>query len=260
MMIECNAISKQFSRRGKLVLDDVSISVGDGEAVAIVGESGAGKSTLGRMLLRLEPPTAGSYLFEGDDVFAMRGSRVTAWRPQVQAVMQNPRASLNPRIPIWVSITEPIEAGRRESARSRKRIASGLLERVGLDPSLVTRYPQQLSGGQRQRVAIARGLSSNPKMLVLDEPLSALDVSARAQIIRLLAEIRDELQLTYVFITHDLTTVTELCNRLYVLQHGRVVEEMTTEKMLAGPDQDYTRRLLDSVLTLDSPSIRNETR
>ncbi len=256
MLIECTDISKQFSRRSPRVLDEVNIAVDHNEAVAIVGESGAGKSTLGRILLQLETATSGSYRFEGREVSSLRGSAYREWRPKVQAVMQNPRASLNPRQPIWVSITEPLEALRRMGAQQRKRAAGDLLERVGLPAGILQRYPGQLSGGQRQRVAIARGLSSDPKVLVLDEPLSALDVSARAQIIELLAQVHRDLQLSYVFITHDLTTVTELCSRLYVLQRGRLVEEMTTEQMLAGPEHEYTKKLLSSVLTLDSPSIR----
>lgn len=257
-MIQCTGVKHRFHREGDWVLNNIDFEVTAGESVAVVGESGAGKSTLGRILLGLNPPTEGEYRFDGRDVYQMEARERREWRPKVQAVMQNPRASLNPRLPIALSLTEPLDLAETLSRKQRQMRASALLEQVGLPAELVSRYPAQLSGGQRQRVAIARGISTSPEVLVLDEPLSALDVSARAQILQLLARLRHENDLTYVFITHDLTTVSELCSRLYVLQSGNLVEKLSTEAMLRGPEHFYTQRLLGSVLTLDSPSLRND--
>lgn len=252
-MIELSGISKLY-RNGShthAALFDVSIRVEAQEAVAIVGESGAGKTTLARILLKLIDPSSGSYRYEGRDVISMSAGATRAWRREVQAVFQNPASSLNPRLPIDVLITEPLESTGGLGRFGRRKRAVELLEMVGLPPAMASRYPHQLSGGQRQRVAIARALSSRPKVLILDEPLSALDVSVRAQVLDLLVDLRQKLGVTYVYVTHDLATVGVLCDRAYVLYAGRVFEQVRTADLLRRPDNPYTRLLLESV-----PSLR----
>jgi oligopeptide/dipeptide ABC transporter ATP-binding protein len=249
-VIELAGISK-FYRKGnrtQAALLNVDIRVEMGEAVAILGESGAGKTTLARILLKLTAPSAGSYRYEGRDVLGMSAKATRTWRRDVQAVFQNPVSSLNPRLRIDVLVAEPFEfTSGRFSRLDRRRRAGELLEMVGLPSEVASRYPHQLSGGQRQRVAIARALSSSPKVVILDEPLSALDVSVRAQILELLIELRRTMNITYVYITHDLATVGVLCSRAYVLYSGRVFEEGGTEALLQRPDNPYSRSLLDAV-------------
>lgn len=243
-MIELRGISKYVG--GRRLLDDVNMQVQAGEAVAVVGESGAGKTTLGRILLALLDPSRGQYLYEGEDVVGMRAERKRRWRADVQAVFQNPLASLNPRLRIDIQVVEPLAAVTTMTRRSRRKHAQELLERVGLRSTLVDRYPHQLSGGERQRVAIARSLSSSPKMLVLDEPASALDVSARGQILNLLRDIRTDLGTTYIYISHDLATVRLLCDRAYVLYSGLVFEELDVEALTSNPVNPYSRVLLQA--------------
>jgi oligopeptide/dipeptide ABC transporter ATP-binding protein len=247
-MIELTGITKRFGAR--TALDGVDVRIRAGESVAFVGESGSGKTTLGRILLRLIEPTAGRYLFEGQDVFALRGPALRAWRRQVQAVFQNPLLSLNPRLRIDRLVTEPLEVFEGLSRRDLPRRAGELLEIVGLPPDVGRRYPHQLSGGQRQRVAIARALSIRPRFLVLDEPVSALDVSIRGQILNLLQDIRRGFGITMAYITHELATMRQVCERACVLYRGTVMEELAADRLAAAPDNPYTRLLRRSVLTV----------
>lgn len=248
-MIKLEGIQKDFGR-GK-VLDQIDLEIGAGESVAIVGESGAGKTTLGRILLRLIRPSAGTYTFDGQDVFALSGRSLLDWRRQAQAVFQNPQTALNPRIVVERLITEPIEVSQRLSSQERASRATELLNMVGLPTRVLRRYPHQLSGGQRQRVAVARALSTRPRFIVLDEPVSALDVSLKAQILNLLKDLRDQLHIAYAYITHDLATVPYLCDRVYVLYQGLVFEHLQSADLASYGQNPYTRTLLQSVLTID---------
>lgn len=245
-MIELQNVNVSYGK--KAILKDINLSIAEGESVAIVGESGAGKSTLGKILLGTLKPTSGQYLYNGEDVGKLRGGARRAWRRKVQAVFQNPTASLNPRMELSKALTEPLEVAARMSRPQRRKTSAELLQNVGLDPALADRYPHQISGGQRQRVVIARTLGSRPETVVLDEPVSALDVSARAQILNLLVDLRSETNITSIYITHDLATVGYLCDRLVVLYKGRVVEQLSVQKLTEGPDHPYTQALMSAVV------------
>jgi ABC-type glutathione transport system ATPase component len=248
-MIQLRSISKAFHK--SYAVRNVDLDVESGEAVAVVGESGAGKSTLGRILLRLMDPTSGSYTFDGVDVLAKSASELRAWRRQVQAVFQNPVASLNPRLQICRLVTEPYEVADRLTARERLLMAEELLGVVGLRSDLARRYPHQLSGGQCQRVVIARAISTKPRFIVLDEPVSSLDVSLKAQILNLLKDIRERQGVAYIYITHDLGSVPFLADRVHFMNNGEVVEMASTLGMHQRVQHPYSRALLASVLTLE---------
>lgn len=245
-MIELRDVNVSYGK--KAILNDVNLRIAEGESVAIVGESGAGKSTLGKLLLGTLKPTSGQYLYRGEDVGKLRAGSRRAWRRKVQAVFQNPTASLNPRLELSKALTEPLEVAARMSRSQRRTAAADLLQTVGLDPVLADRYPHQISGGQRQRVVIARTLGARPETVVLDEPVSALDVSARAQILNLLVDLRSSTNITSIYITHDLATVGYLCDRLVVLYKGRIVEQLSVQKLTDGPDHPYTQALLSAVV------------
>jgi oligopeptide transport system ATP-binding protein len=236
-------------------VDGVSFAVEPGETVALVGESGSGKSTTALCLLRLEQPTSGHVLFEGQDLTTRRPRELRPLRRRLQIVFQDPTESLNPRRSVGATLREPIEAHRiAEGAEARRRVEE-LLELVHLQPDHARRYPHQLSGGQRQRVCIARALTTDPTLIVLDEPTSALDVSVQAQILNLLCELQREIDLTYLFITHDLGVVRHLADRVLVMYAGQIVEAARTEELFRRPLHPYTRALLDAV-PVDSPVER----
>ncbi len=237
-------------------LDGISLAVAPGERVGIVGESGSGKSTLARLLLGLDRPTSGSVRFEGREIGGLPERDLRAVRQGMQIVFQDPMGSLDPRMTVGSIIAEPLLGlgiGGDHHARVRR-----LLDEVGLPPSAAHRYPHQFSGGQRQRIAIARALAPHPRVLVADEPVSALDVSVRAQILNLLLDLVEELALTLVFVSHDLAVVRFLCERVAVLNAGRVVEEGPTEELWARPQEAYTQALLAAVPTLEGglPGVR----
>ena len=227
-------------------IDGVSFSVGAGEVLGIVGESGCGKSTLARVILGLLPPTAGEVLVDGQRVADMdRRARARL----IQPVFQDPFSSLNPRRRVRDVVSMPLDAqGDVPAAEARRRVDE-MLARVGLDPSMGERYPAELSGGQRQRVAIARALVLRPRIVVCDEPTSALDVSVQAQILNLLAELRDALGLTYLFISHNLAVVEHVATEVAVMYLGRIVEQRETSALFGAPAHPYTKALLASVLT-----------
>jgi oligopeptide/dipeptide ABC transporter ATP-binding protein len=236
-------------------VDGVSFAVEPSETVALVGESGSGKSTTALCVLRLEQPTSGHVLFEGQDLAACRPRELRSLRRRIQIVFQDPTESLNPRRSVGATLREPIEAhGIAEGAEARRRVGE-LLELVRLQPDHARRYPHQLSGGQRQRVCIARALATDPTLIVLDEPTSALDVSVQAQILNLLRELQREIDLTYLFITHDLGVVRHLADRVLVMYAGQIVEAACTEELFRRPLHPYTRALLDAV-PVDSPVER----
>ncbi|MCU1614338.1 MAG: transporter ATP-binding protein [Frankiales bacterium] len=262
-MIELRDVVKHYRTRGRGVvhaIDGVSLTVGHGEILGLVGESGCGKSTTARLLTALEQPTSGRITVAGRDVAGARGSGLRELRRTVQMVFQDPYASLDPRQRIGDAIGEVLRvhglAGGKEDVR---REVTRLLELVGLLPGIADRFPHQLSGGQRQRVGIARALAVRPQVLVLDEPVSALDVSVRAEIINLLARLRDELTLTYVFISHDLAMVRHLADRVAVMYLGQVVEEGPWEAVSDSATHPYTEALQAAVPVAD-PELERSRR
>ena len=237
-----------FGHREFQAVKDVNFQLRKGHTIGVVGESGSGKTTMGLTLLRLHEPTGGEVLFEGKDLLKMGGVEWQKMRRRIQVVFQNPYASLNPRFTISQTLLEPMEIhGIGTSHTDRLARATALLKKVGLDEAALNKYPHEFSGGQRQRVAIARCLTLEPEVLVLDESVSALDVSVQAQVLNLLKDLQDELGLSYIFISHDLAVVKFISDEVLVMQNGDVVEQAPTPELLAAPRQDYTRRLLGAV-------------
>ncbi|KOX10945.1 ATP-binding cassette domain-containing protein [Micromonospora profundi] len=229
-------------------LDGVSLQVHEGEAFGIVGESGSGKSTLSRILMALDQPTAGIATYAGQRISGVPERRLGFLRRDVQMVLQDPMSSLNPRMRVADIIAEPMRALRLPGDH-RARVAE-LMHAVGLPEEAVSRYPHQFSGGQRQRIAIARALAAGPKVIVGDEPVSALDVSVRAQILNLLTDLAEQFRLTLVLVSHDLSVVRYLCDRVAVMNQGRIVETGDTASIYSDPQHPYTQRLLSAVPTL----------
>jgi len=235
---------------------DASLKVERGKTLAIVGESGSGKSTLARILTMIDAPTAGELLIEGEAVDIRRHGVGKDLRRKVQMVFQNPYGSLNPRQKIGDVLAEPLAINTTMSAAERRERAQQMLRKVGLGPEHFNRYPHMFSGGQRQRIAIARALMLNPSLLVLDEPVSALDLSVQAQILNLLADLQDEFQLTYVFISHDLSVVRYIADDVMVMYLGDVMEQGTREEVFANPQHPYTRQLFAATPRADVDHIR----
>jgi peptide/nickel transport system ATP-binding protein len=229
-------------------VDDVSFEVYKGETLGLVGESGCGKTTLGRTLLRLARPTAGTIEFNERDLLNMENNELKKFRKHMQIVFQDPYSSLNPSVTIGSAIEEPLKVHFPAlSARERRERVTGLLEKVKLEASHYNRYPHEFSGGQRQRIVIARALALEPSFLVCDESVSALDVSVQAQVLKLLNDLKKEFGYTCIFISHDLSVVRYISDRIMVMNRGRIVETGTTEQVYANPASDYTKKLLDSV-------------
>ncbi|WP_433171091.1 ATP-binding cassette domain-containing protein [Actinoallomurus sp. CA-150999] len=228
-------------------LRGVSLAISPGERFGIVGESGCGKSTLLRIMAGLDRPTSGSVAIDGRDITGLRERRLRFVRERLQLVFQDPMSALDPRMRVGDIVAEPLVA---QGHRNRKERVAELLEAVGLGAEAADRYPHQFSGGQRQRISIARALAPRPKVLVADEPVSALDVSVRAQVLNLLADLVDELSLTLVFVSHDLSVVRHVCDRVAVMHDGQIVETGSTEQVYEEPEHSYTRRLIAAVPTL----------
>lgn len=228
------------------VIRGVSLAIAQGEILGLVGESGCGKSTLSRLILGIEPPTSGAIHVDGQPVSSYR--RLQRAR-LIQPVFQDPYSSLNPRKSIGATILAPLDIQAQGNRRSRRARAHELLQSVGLPEHLFDAYPRQLSGGQRQRVAVARALAVRPKILICDEPTSALDVSVQAQVLNLIASLKQQLDLTIVFISHDLAVVNHLAHRVAIMSEGQIIEYGTTDDIFLRPSQPYTRRLLGAMLT-----------
>jgi ABC-type glutathione transport system ATPase component len=242
-LVEARGLVKEYGA-GHRVVDDISFAIRRGETLGLVGESGSGKSTVARMLLRLVEPTAGQISYEGRDLLSASAQEMRGMRRRMQIVFQDPYAALNPRIRVREILTEPFAIhGERPAEGLAARLAE-MLRTVGLDGSALERFPHEFSGGQRQRINIARALALRPEFLVLDEPVSALDVSVGAQVVNLLRELQRELGLTYLFISHSMPLVRYLCDRVAVMQRGKLVELGECKQVCDAPREEYTRRLI----------------
>jgi oligopeptide transport system ATP-binding protein len=241
-------------------LDDISFSVDEGETVGIVGESGSGKSTLGRCILHLIQPDSGKIEFYGQELTHLTKEEMRQWRQEIQVIFQDPLASLNPRLAVGDIITDPLRSFFPNMKRNERRArALRMMDEVGLLPEMINRYPHEFSGGQAQRIGIARALISEPKLIICDEPVSALDVSIQAQILNLLAKLKDEFKLTLIFISHDLSVVRHVSDRILVLYLGRVVESAPARELYTSPKHPYTRALLTAVPIADPKKARART-
>jgi oligopeptide transport system ATP-binding protein len=264
-MLQVRGLTKHFPvRRGVLrrvvgqvqAVNDVDFDVAEGETLAIVGESGCGKSTIGRAVLRLVEPTAGSVSLEGSPVLDLGPEDMRAMRRRMQIIFQDPFASLNPRMTVAETLAEPLILHGLATAETVQAEVSHLLETCGLQPWHAGRYPHEFSGGQRQRVGIARALATRPRLIVCDEPVSALDVSVQAQIVNLLGDLQAQFGIGYIFISHDLAVVRHMADRVAVVYLGRIVEQAPVETLFANPRHPYTRSLIAAAPKPD-PAMRN---
>ena len=248
-----------FSSEKKVVhaVDDVSFDLMEGEVLGLVGESGSGKSTTGRLILRLIEPTAGSVFYNGEDILKTDSKRMRELRKEMQIIFQDPYSSLNPRMTVGNILEEPFIIHKIGDKKERKEKVLRLLEKIGLHPDAVKRYPHEFSGGQRQRVGIARAIALSPKLIIADEPISSLDVSIQAQIINLLEDLQKEFNLSLLFIAHDLNMVRHLSDRVAVMYLGRIVELAKTEDLFKNPRHPYTEALLSAIPVAD-PTRRRE--
>jgi oligopeptide/dipeptide ABC transporter ATP-binding protein len=254
-LLELENLVKDYRASGSLfakadtlrAVDRVSLSIYKGESLGLVGESGSGKTTLGRCIIRLIEPTSGSVAFDGIDVLSLDQKALRALRRRMQIVFQDPYGSLNPRMTVGSAVREPIVVHGIASKKAANERVAALFDEVGLDPSYVDRYPHELSGGQRQRVGIARALSLKPEFLVLDEPVSALDVSVQAQVLNLLADLRKKRGLTYLFIAHDLAVVRHVADRVAVMYLGKLMEVASAVDAYAEPLHPYSTSLLSAI-------------
>lgn len=242
-LLEVRNLSVRYGRKGPLAVDDVSFSIARGETLGLIGESGSGKTTIGRAILGLVPVTGGQILFEGRDITRLSAPDRRALQGDLRAVFQDPFSSLNPRRPVGDALGEPLRVAGVPRAERERRVQAAL-DSVGLAPGSEDRYPRQFSGGQRQRIAIARALVTDPRLVVCDEAVSALDLSTQAQVLNLLADLRAGGDLGYLFIAHDMAVVEFLAQRVVVLNRGRVVEQGLTSEVMRAPQAHYTRVLM----------------
>lgn len=256
IILEASALKKYFPiKKGFFMretgqvkaVEEVNLSIRRGETLGLVGESGCGKSTLGRSLIRLYEPTSGRIEFDGENFLSLRGKNLRKKRRDIQMIFQDPYASLDTRMTVGQIIEQPFKIHGLLGKTDREARVKQLLELVGLKASHVNRYPHEFSGGQRQRISIARAISLDPKLIICDEPVSALDVSIQAQILNLLKDLQDRLKLTYLFISHDLAVIEHVCDRIAVMYLGRIVEIGTREELFKNPRHPYTRALMSSI-------------
>ncbi len=265
-LIEVKHLKKYFPVHGGVLqrvqawvqaVDDVSFTVRQGECLGLVGESGCGKTTVGRTLLRLIPATSGQVLFEGHDVFALKGRDLKDLRRDMQIIFQDPYSSLDPRMPIGESIGEGLKAHGLKEARQRNEIVVNMLRKVGMEEYHSRRYPHEFSGGQRQRIGIARALATQPKFIVCDEPVSALDVSIQAQVLNILRQLQREFKLTFLFIAHNMSVVEHISDRVAVMYVGKIVELTDRVTLFNNPQHPYTQALM-SAIPIPDPDLKRE--
>jgi ABC-type oligopeptide transport system ATPase subunit len=264
-LLQVRHLTKEFARKKGgfghaaqfRAVDDVTFEIEPGETFGLVGESGSGKTTTGRCILRLTEPTSGEVRFRNEDVLAFSKRRMREARRDMQIVFQDPFSSLNPRMRVSAIVEEPLVIHRTGSQAERQARVRELFELVGLDPTQLTRYPHEFSGGQRQRIGLARALALNPSLVIADEPVSALDVSVQAQVVNLLMDLQQRLELTYLFIAHDLRLVRHICPRIAVMYKGRIVEMGGTEEIFKAPAHPYTRALLAAIPVADPDAERH---
>jgi len=265
-LLQVDSLKKYFPiRRGIFsgvsgwvrAVDGVSLHLAPGETLALVGESGSGKTTTGRCILRLVEPTSGSVTFDGVDLLSLAPRAMRRMRRQIQVVFQDPYASLNPRMRVRTIVREPLDIHRIGASRKeRDEMVAALLQRVGLDPAMRDRYPHEFSGGQRQRIGVARALALKPRLIVADEPVSALDVSVQAQVINLLIGLQEDFGIAYLFIAHDLAVVERIADRVAVMYLGQIVEVATRDEIFRNPLHPYTRALLQAIPIPDPARAR----
>lgn len=233
------------------VLNNISLNIEKGEVLGLVGESGCGKSTLGKCIMALEPINSGEILFEGKNISKFNKKELKNYRKDVQLIFQNPYSSLNPRMSIYETLKEPLEIHDICPKKEFNERIEDMLNMVGLKPTDKIKFPHEFSGGQRQRIAIARALITSPKFIVADEPVSALDVSIQAQIINLMSDLKEKLNLTMLFISHDLNIVKYLSDRIIIMQHGEIAEQGYSNDIFTNPQNEYTKTLLNAVLNIN---------
>jgi len=250
--------SMKEEKKAIKAVDDISLEIFRGETLGIVGESGSGKSTFGRTILKLVEPTEGEILYKGQPIQQLKGSKLQTFRNQMQMIFQDPFASLNPRMRIGAIIEEPMKLQLTITKEQRKERVTELLQKVGLPEDAMQKFPHEFSGGQRQRIGIARALAIHPAFIIADEPVSALDVSVQSQVLNLMMDLQDEFHLTYLFISHDLSVVKHISDRVAVLYLGRVVEIGTKKELYANPLHPYTQALLSAIPVINFNQPKQE--